>query len=54
MSTGSRHRAVAWVARYGHAAQNSAGEGVAVSPDSSAVYVTGDTASYGTTIGYGS
>ncbi len=46
--------AVAWVARYGHAGQNSAGEGVAVSPDSAKVYVPGDTANYGTTIGYGS
>lgn len=46
--------AVAWVARYGHPAQNSAAHGVAVSPDSSKVYVTGDTATYGTTIGYNS
>ena len=46
--------AAAWVARYGHGTQNSAGEGVAVSPDSSKVYVTGDTARYGTTIGYNS
>jgi DNA-binding beta-propeller fold protein YncE len=46
--------ALAWVARYGHVAQNSAGEGVAVSPDSSKVYVTGDTSTYGTTIGYSS
>jgi len=46
--------AVAWVARYGHATKNSAGEGVAVTPDSSKVYVTGDTATYGTTIGYSS
>jgi DNA-binding beta-propeller fold protein YncE len=45
--------AAAWVARYGHGTQNSAGEGVAVSPDSSKVYVTGDTARFGTTIGYG-
>lgn len=34
--------------------RNSAGYGVTVSPDSSKVYVTGDTATYGTTIGYGS
>jgi outer membrane protein assembly factor BamB len=44
----------AWVARYGHPANNSAAYGVAVSPDSSKVYVTGDTAAYGTTIGYSS
>jgi outer membrane protein assembly factor BamB len=42
--------AVAWVARYGHPTQNSAGIGVAVSPDSAKAYVTGDTAMYGTTI----
>jgi len=45
--------ATAWVARYGHPAKNSSAYGVAVSPDSSKVYVTGDTIPYGTTIGYG-
>ena len=35
-------------------AQDSAGKGVAVSPDSSEVLVTGDTSPYGTTIGYSS
>jgi outer membrane protein assembly factor BamB len=46
--------AVAWVGRYGHPTKSSAGYGVAVSPDSSKVYVTGDTTPYGTTIGYNS
>jgi outer membrane protein assembly factor BamB len=46
--------APAWVARYGHPAQNSAAYGLAVSPDSSKVYVTGDTATHGTTVGYSS
>jgi outer membrane protein assembly factor BamB len=50
---GAATGAVAWVARYGHPTQNSAGVGVAVSPASSKVYVTGDTSPYGTTIGYG-
>jgi outer membrane protein assembly factor BamB len=36
------------------AAAEPAGYGVAVSPDSSKVYVTGDTTTYGTTIGYAS
>jgi len=46
--------AEAWVGRYGHPTKASSAYGVAVSPDSSKVYVTGGTASYGTTIGYAS
>jgi outer membrane protein assembly factor BamB len=44
--------AVAWVARYGHPAQNSASYGVAVNPDSSKVFVTGDSGAGGATVAY--